>query len=245
MTRTGRFDVTPRQQLNQQLADSGLQLPLNNNGIQKLGQALGVDRVLSGDVTEVTVGGNPKRAKVTLSVRLTDVVTGELVNGAIAAGYSAPPPPGADVDDETLVNQALSDASFNAIRTINAYNLPTATILLSGTEVRLNRGQRDGLTVGQEMIVVRGAERVGKVRVSSVAATDSTAAVIDPGKGIRPEDQAVAIFNLPGYNVDPSGTIRNAPVASVDSYSPARKPKKEHSGVVIGSQQRLSLPASC
>ncbi|MES2460484.1 MAG: hypothetical protein V4671_07860 [Armatimonadota bacterium] len=233
MTRTGRYDVTPRQQLNQQLTDSGLTLPLNNNGIVKLGQALGVDRVLSGDVTEVTVGGSPKRAKVTLSVRLTDVITGELVNGTIAAGYSAPPPPGADLDDETAVNQALNDAAFNAVKTINNYTLPTATILLSGDEVRLNRGERDGLTPGQEMIVVRGSERVGKIRVTSVAATDSVASVVDKGKGIRPEDQAIAIFQLPGYSVETGGIIRSAPVASVDTYSPARKSRKNIVGVVV------------
>ncbi|MBC8102272.1 MAG: hypothetical protein H7Z41_06770 [Cytophagales bacterium] len=233
MTRTGRFDVTPRQQLNQQLSDLGLTLPLNNNGIQKLGNALGVDRVLSGDITDVSVSGSPKRAKVTVSVRLTDVITGELANGAIASGFSPPPPPGADTDDETLINQALSDAAFNAVKTINNYTLPTATILLSGNEVRLNRGERDGLTTGQEMIVVRGSERVGKISISSVAATDSVATVIDRGKGIRPEDQAVAIFKLPGYSVDYGGTIRSAPVASVDTYTPARKPRKSIVGTVI------------
>ena len=234
MTRTGRFDVTPRQQLTQQLNDLGLVLPLNNNGIQKLGQGLGVDRVMSGDVTDITVGGNPKRAKVTLSVRLTDVVTGELVNGTIATGFSSPPPPGADVDDETLVNQALSDAAFNAVRNINNYTLPTATVLLSGAEVRLNRGERDGLSVGQEMIVVRGTERIGKIRVNSVAATDSTASVIEIGKGIRPEDQAIAIFKLAGYTVGTGGEVRSAPVASVQEYNPAKKSHKSIVGTVIG-----------
>ena len=243
MTRTGRFDVTPRQQLNQQLNDLGLILPLNNNGIQKLGQGLGVDRVLSGDVTEITIGGNPKRAKVTLSLRLTDVVTGELANGTLAAGFSSPPPPGADVDDETLVNQALSDAAFNAVRNINNYTLPTATILLSGTEVRLNRGQRDGLNVGQEMIVVRGNERIGKIRVNGVAATDSTATIVDPGKGIRPEDKAIAIFALPGYSVDSGGIIRSAPVASVESYTPARKSRKSIVGTVIGIAVAILIAA--
>ena len=214
MTRTGRFDPISRTQLNQQLQELGLTQPLNNNGIQKLGQALGVDYVASGDVTGITFTDNPRRARVTLSVRLTDVISGELANGAIQTGYSSAPPPGSQPDDETLVNQAISDAAFSALKSVNNYTLPEATILQTRdtSEVRLNRGGRDGIVNGQEMIVIRGRDRIGRVRVTSVSSSDSLAAVIDYGKGIRPEDRARAIFQLPGYSVDAaSGLIRSTP----------------------------------
>jgi hypothetical protein len=48
---------------------------------------------------------------VTLSVRLTDVASGELANGAIESGTSPEPPAGFQPDDDTLINQALSNAA--------------------------------------------------------------------------------------------------------------------------------------
>ena len=224
MTRTGRYDPISRTQLNQQLQESGLTQPLNNNGIQKLGQALGVDFVASGDVTSITFTDNPRRARVTLSVRLTDVISGELSNGAIQTGISAAPPPGSQPDDETLVNQAISDAAFAALKTINNYTLPEATVLQTRdtSEVRLNRGGRDGLVPGQEMIVIRGRDLIGRIRVTSVAASDSLAAVTDYGKGIRPEDKARAVFQLPGYSVAASGLITSTPPQTTQ-YQPRNR----------------------
>ena len=221
MGRTGRFDVTPRTQLNQQLQDLGLTAPLSNNGIQKLGQALGVDFVASGDVTNVTFTDNPRRARVTLSVRLTDVTSGELANGAITTGYSSPAPAGYQTDDETLINQGVQDAAFGAIKEINNYTLPEATILQTRdtTSVILNRGARDGIVSGQQMIIVRGRDRIGKVQVTSVSSTDSIAEVLDYGKGIRPEDRARAIFRLPGYDVTGDGQIVSTQ-PDVTRYSP-------------------------
>ena len=228
MTRTGRFDPISRGQLNQQLQELGLTQPLNNNGIQKLGQALGVDYVASGDVTSITFSDNPRQARVTLSVRLTDVVSGELANGAIQTGYSPTPPPGATIDDETLINQATTDAAFSALKTITNYTLPEATILQTRdtSEVQLNRGGRDGLVAGQEMIVIRGRDRIGRIRITSVASSDSRAAVTDYGKGIRPEDRARAVFQLPGYSVDAaSGLITSTPPQTTQ-YKPRNRNTK-------------------
>ena len=221
MGRTGRFDVTPRTQLNQQLQDLGLTPPLSNNGIQKLGQALGVDFIASGDVTNVTFSDNPRRARVTLSTRLTDVVSGELANGAITTGFSSAAPAGLQTDDEQLINQATQDAAFSAIKEINNYTLPEATILQTRdtSSVILNRGARDGILNGQEMIVVRGKDQIGRIRVSTVSSNDSIATVLDYGKGIRPEDRARAIFRLPGYDVSADGQVLTT-APDISRYSP-------------------------
>lgn len=228
MTRTGRFDVTPRTQLNTQLQESGLTPPLDLVGVRRLGQALGVDFVATGDITRVTVGGTPRRAQVTLSVRLIDVVSGELANGAIESGLSPEPPAGFQPDDDTLINQALTNAAFNAVQRINNYTLPEATILNTRgqTEVLLNRGSRDGITSGLEMIVIRGSERVGRIRVSTVNSTDSTASITDTGKGIRPEDRARAIFALPGVEVNTTtGQIRTYDVPTQSFGRGQRRPR--------------------
>lgn len=236
MTRTGRFDVTPRSQLNQQLQELGLTVPLNNIGIQKLGQALGVDFIADGDINSITFLENPRRARVTLSVRLTDVISGELANGAIESGLSNPPPAGFQPDDDTLINQAITNAAFNAVQTINNYSLPEATILSTRdqSQVILNRGGRDGITPGLEMVVIRGQERIGRIRVTSVSSNDSTAAIIDIGRGIRPEDRARAVFRLPGVTVSNAGERIIRPVPEVESYAPQRKRGKNILGTVLG-----------
>ncbi len=225
MTRTGRYDVSPRATVNQQLADLGLATPLNNVGIQKLGQALGSDFVASGDIVDVSFQENPRRARISLSVRLTDVVTGELANGAIETGFSAPSAPGFTPDDEALLSDAIQNASFNAVRTITSYSLPSATILQirGDTEVILNRGAQDGVSTGLDMVVFRGTDRVGKIRVTTVRATNSTAAITDIGKGIRPEDKARAIFSLAGYKVTTAGDIERSPIKDIQSYKPRKK----------------------
>lgn len=221
MTRTGQFDVETRTTVNQQLQELGLNQPLNNNGIQKLGQSLAVTAVVSGDITNVSFTDNPRRARVTISVRLTDVISGELINGAIATGYSQAPPPGMTPDDETLVTQALSDAAFNAVKTVNEYTLPAATVLLvrDTTEVTLNRGARDGMQPGMEMTVVRGNVKVAKLRITTVNSTDSIAAVVDFGKGIQPQDKARAIFKLPGYEVTAEGIAKSS-IPDTKAYRP-------------------------
>ncbi len=246
MTRTGRFDPTPRTQLNQQLQELGLNPPLDNIGIRRLGQALGVDYVATGDITAISFSERPRRARVTLSVRLTDVISGELANGAIQSGISPEPPAGAQPDDDTLINQALSNAAFNAVQTLNNYTLPEATILHNTGEnnVLLNRGSRDGITPGLEMIVIRGGDRVGRVRVATVGSTDSVATVVDPGKGIRPEDRARAVFSLPGYEVNTNtGTIKTYPVTEQD-YNPRRgRKQKSILGTVLGIAAAVLLAA--
>ena len=189
---TGRYDVTSRQALDQQLRDLDLSAPLDNIGIQKLGGALGVDYVASGDITAISFTENPRRAKVALSVRLTDVVSGELANGAIETGYSSASPAGFQADDDTLISQAIQEAAYSAVRTITQYTLPEATVLqnVDTTSVILNRGARDGLYAGLVMTVVRGRDKIGRIAVASVNESDSVARVLDYGKGIRPEDRA-------------------------------------------------------
>lgn len=197
MTRTGRFDSVPRAQLEKQITDSDFSVPLTGNDVQRLGQALGADYVAYGEITEIVFTEKPRRARVTLSVRITDSQTGELANGAIQVGTSSPKTN--LTEDDTLIQQAISDAAFSAVRTLNNYRPVEATVLMAqgGTEVSLNAGSRDGIRRGQEMVLLRSSRYVGRIRVSSVGGTDSRALIIEGGNGIRPEDRARAIFKMP------------------------------------------------
>lgn len=197
MTRTGRFDSVPRAQMDRQMKESDFSLPLSGNDVQRLGQALGADYVAYGEITEISFTEKPHRARVTLTVRVTDALTGELANGAVQFGSS--PPKTDTVEDDTLIQQAISDAAFSAVRALNNYKPLEATVLLArgGEEVNLNAGSRDGIRRGQEMVVMRGSRYVGRIKVSSVGDTDSRAMVTDGGNGIRPEDRVRAIFKMP------------------------------------------------
>ncbi|MES2461834.1 MAG: hypothetical protein V4671_14715 [Armatimonadota bacterium] len=197
MTRTGRFDSIPRAQMEQQIKASDLTLPLSPNEVQRLGQAIGSDYVAYGEITEISFTENPRRARVTLAVRLTDIQTGELANGAIQIGSSSVKTKA--IDEDTLIQQAITDAAFSVVREMNNYKPAEATVLLvrGGAEVNLNQGSRDGISRGQEMVVMRGGRYVGRIRVSSVGDTDSRAEVREGGNGIRPEDRARAIFKMP------------------------------------------------
>jgi hypothetical protein len=110
-------------------------------------------------VNAVTFVGNPKQAQVVLTVRVIDIASGEPINGAVATGFSNRRP-GFTGDDDTLVQEAIRNAAFEAVRIINNYTIPEATILTTraGKEVLLNRGIRGGLQPGMEMIVVRRGE---------------------------------------------------------------------------------------
>jgi TolB-like protein len=195
MTTTGRYEITPRTVLNQEIQKQGVAAPFNNIAIQRLGRALGVDYVLTGDITNVAAVDN--RIKVTLSVRLTDVVSGEFVNGAVNTGISPVPPAGLDPDRQTQISQAISNAAFLAVKAMSTFTLPEATVLntVGDSQIYLNRGSRDGLSNGLEMIVLRGREQVGKIRVKSTQATTALATVIEASKGIQPQDHARAVVN--------------------------------------------------
>jgi hypothetical protein len=97
-----------------------------------------------------------------------------------------------------MQSQAIGDAAFQLVRTLNNYRLPEATVLITSEnrEVRLNRGSRDGIQAGQEFVVFRQGERIGRIRVTRVYGTESYAAITDIGRGIRPEDKARAVFPL-------------------------------------------------
>ncbi|MFM7320465.1 MAG: hypothetical protein ACKO5K_02935 [Armatimonadota bacterium] len=245
MNRAGGYDIAPRATVNEELNKLDLTGAPDRSSLQRIGQSLGVKYILSGDITDIRFLDAPRRAKATISLRLTDVASGEFVNGAIQAGLSPIPSAGTQPDDETLVSQAITAAAFSAVKTVREYTLPEATILTNrgNTEVRLNRGGRDGIAPGLEMIVVRGTEKVGRVRITSVQATSSEAQVLDAGKGIRPQDKAIAVFSLPGLVVSPSGEFQKVAVPDVDRFS-IRKPKqKSLVQTVIGVAAAVALGA--
>lgn len=206
--KTNKYDVIPRSDTTAGLQELGLTLPLDSIGLQKLGRNRGVDAVVTGEVASVSFSSSPRQATVSLIFRATDTVTGELINGAIAQGTSNARAISAG-DDDALVNQAIDNAAFAAVKQISQFNLPFATVLNSRDEgtVLLNRGTSDGLRDGMNMVVTRAGQEVGRIRIARASSDQSDATVTVRGVGIRPEDKAVAIYELPAYNIT-NGTLR-------------------------------------
>lgn len=202
LSRAG-FNVLPRTQVQNALQELSLEPVLDRLGVMKLGKTLAVDSIVSGEVVAVTVEGSPRTARVTILVRVTDVASGEDVNGAAVTGQSNPRV-GYVGDDDQLIREAISNAALQAATTIASYTIPEATVLNTvGTdEVLLNRGTRSGIQVGMEMIVLRGRDVVGRIRVTRPSTSDAIARVITSTLGIQPEDKARAVFKLPTVQFD-------------------------------------------
>jgi hypothetical protein len=235
MARSGQYDVRPRSEVNQALQEQGLSLPLTVNGVQRIGNAMSVDFALTGDINNVVFTESPRRAKVTLSVRLVDIASGEFINGAIDTGFSPVSPAGTTPDDETLINQAINDASYSAVRTINERRIPDATVLIvrGRDAIQINRGAQDGIQQGMEMVILRGKDKVARVRVSSVQAGDSLATINDWGRGIKPEDKAVYVFSTPDVKLVNGDWVRTK-LPDVSSYRPGKGKQKSILSTVVG-----------
>ncbi len=206
--KSGKFEVLARGEVDQQLKDLDLALPLNRTGFLRLGRALQTESLITGEVNAVNFVGSPKQAQVVITVRVIDIASGEPINGAVATGFSNRRP-GFTGDDDTLVQEAIRNAAFEAIRIINNYTIPEATILTTraGKEVLLNRGIRGGLQPGMDMIVVRRGEEVGRIRITQVSDSDAVGEITDFGRGIQSEDRARAIFRVPTVEVR-AGKVR-------------------------------------
>jgi hypothetical protein len=207
-----KYEVLARGEIEQQLKDLDLALPLDKIGFLRLGRALQTESLITGEVNAVTFVGSPKQAQVVLTVRVIDIASGEPINGAVATGLSNRRP-GYTGDDDTLVQEAIRNAAFEAVRIINNYTIPEATVLTTraGKEVLLTRGIRGGLQPGMEMIVVRRGEEVGRIRVTQVSDSDAVAEIIDFGRGIQSEDRARAVFRVPTVEVKAGRIVTERP----------------------------------
>lgn len=216
--KTGKYEVLARGEVEQQLKDLELVPPLDRVGYLRLGRALQTESIIAGEVSAVTFVGSPKQALVTLSVRVIDIASGEPVNGAVATGRSNPRP-GYAGDDDTLIQEAVRNAAFEAVRIIQTATIPEATVLTTrgGREVILNRGIRGGLKAGMEMVVIRRGEEVGRIRVTQVSDSDAIAEIIAVTKGIQSEDKARAIFEVPTVQVKAGKVVEQRPRARGES----------------------------
>lgn len=222
--KSNKYEVLSRQETLKGLADTGQTPPLDVVGEQKLGRALGADAIATGEVAAISFTSNPRQATASIIIRVTDTRTGELVNGALAQGTSNPRAVN-NGDDDQLVNQAINNAGFAAVRQVSGFNLPKATVLnnIDQDAVLLNKGTRDGMYDGLNMVVTRSGTEVGRIRVASASGDQSNAVVTVRGLGIQPQDKATAIYQLPSYTVSNKVLHANSRDVSSDGSSGGKR----------------------
>jgi hypothetical protein len=229
-----RFEPLTRDEVTAKARELGLHPPYDQVAISKLARELGAQAVVTGEISFVRVDAKqtPKTVRVGLKVRVQEATTGDLLNGAAQIG-EARARPGVS-DNEALAMEAVSNAAVLSVRQILAYNLPVATVLsLVGSAgapliALINRGSRDGVVPGMEMIVLRRGQVVGKIRVTTVFPTDAEAEVIDNTLGVNIEDKARAIFPMPDFSPD---------------YSTTRAPKKSTSTNTLSTLGKVLVVA--
>ncbi len=206
LIRSGKFGVIPSDTLEATMKQLGYDANMNQSAMVRLGQEAEATSVVSGELLSVKIDKDKKKAEARIAVKLVDVASGEVVNGAVAAGISQPRI-GYTADDDKMVVEAIRDAARNAVETLVSYIIPEATVLNSiGTSsVLLNKGSQEGLEPGMEMIVLRRMEGgqeevVGRIKISHVSESDATASILKAPRGVKPEDRVRAVYKMPDYS---------------------------------------------
>lgn len=226
LANSARFEVLRRDEVERQAATFGLKKPYDDVAQTRIANALGATAVVTGDVAFVSpvAKSNPKRIVAGVRVMMRAPGSPELINGAAVVG-EATARPGVS-DDESLAQEAVDNAAVLSVKQILATNLPEGTIVSTvgqpaNLQILINRGSRDGVREGMEMLVTREKQRVGKIRVTNVFAADAEAAPVENTLGIRPEDKVRAIFPMPEFpklaGVKGLKTGPSAPKGSVSS----------------------------
>lgn len=204
------YDVEDQREVMTEIAALRLYPPYDPRDLQTLGRNLDVNEIFEGRVLTVeTRETRPMRARVVLSVRVYDVETAELVNGSVAEGVAEPRDYTGSLD--VLLNQALERAAKQAVQEIHA-NQPIRGAVLMVDELRqevlINIGRLNGISVGDELVVLRNIfdreknvllpnQRIGRLKVIKASQSDSECAIQEQVLGVKTNDKVMKVFKMP------------------------------------------------
>lgn len=234
------WDVIPDAQVQRRIQELNLKTPYDRVNRVQIGNGVDASAVIYGSVTEARVtSGSTPQAYVRMQVLVEDLITGVLINGAVADGLSTPRM-GFTGDADILLEEALGKAAFKAREFMDRFRLPEGTVLNTtavGTddkprlEAMINIGLRQGVRRGMEMIVTRLKETVGKLKITRVDSDLCTAEVTDNLQGVKPEDRVRAIFTFGDFAMTrtklrsavPEAPVRTASLNVKEDNLPAEK----------------------
>jgi len=227
MASAGRFEVLKRDEVVRTANELGYRMPYDQAQLTKIASTLGATGVVTGEVSFVHSEGKKgmdKTVSAGLKVRVLDTSSGELLNGAAQSGSSLAKPGLSDTD--TLAQDAIGKAAVLAVKQILTFTLPEGIILNTvgkegAVQVLINRGSRDGIKEGMEMLVIRDKVKVGKIRVTNVFPTDSEAVPTANILGLKPTDFVRAVFPMPEF--DKNGVVVRPRSGSTGSFASVGK----------------------
>lgn len=195
---SNRADLIEKESVDRVIDELQLSKPITNKlELLRLGQAIGAEVVITGEVQKARInkGANGKSADVVLLVRGIDVASGLSVLGTAEFGQSAERP--GDVSDDAVLNEAINFAAQKSVTTIIQQQIGVATVLATPTSkfVKINKGSRDGIKVGMDMVVTRGREQVATIHISDVSTQEAEATVRSSIKGVAPGDKARVLYD--------------------------------------------------
>lgn len=201
---SGEFTVASTSDLAREMDALGLRFPLNKAEQLRLARRLHADKVINSYLHRLVVNTKTGAGEARLEVQALDVVAEEVIAGGIGRGFTMPVPGWAG-DELTVINELLRQAAEEAVRDMLKRRVPRGMVEMIDDLglVHVNLGLRDGVAVGQELVVMRGywqrelertiMRKIGVVRVAQVASDRLTATVVS-GMPPRTGDRVYVLY---------------------------------------------------
>ncbi|HEY3780412.1 MAG TPA: hypothetical protein VGL56_04960 [Fimbriimonadaceae bacterium] len=197
--KTQDYDLIPIESVVTTTQSLSLTTPVTDpTSLLRLAQELGVTTLVTGKMVGWTIKnvGGGKQADVGIQVTVRDVASGLPVNGAAIEATSAVR--SSSTPQDTMIQEALAQASSQAVSKIQSQILPNATVLNTrNNEGLINRGARDGFLDGQQVIVSRAREEVATASIFGTEPDSANIRIIRQFKGIQPGDKVRVVFAVP------------------------------------------------
>jgi len=207
MAGSREFSVTPKRDLDRELANLELSPPLSIEEQMRLGQALNIEKVASGQITRLQVNGANGQVTISMFVGLLDVKVGEFLGGANETVVTKPIP-GWDGEESQVINEAVREVTSRVAEEMLASRVPEGFITSVNAfgVATVNLGQDDRLRSGSEMVLLRPVWqrdlremimlKVGHYSVSEVGARTSRLMPLGEGRA-RVGDRVYKLYSGP------------------------------------------------
>ena len=197
--KTGRYDVTPREQVARAIQQLNLVAPVTEaTSLGRLANEVQASDLVTGDVVnwQIRPVGSGKQADVIVRCVVRDVASGLPINGAAESASSSVRP--GDTSDDVLLNEAFGLVAAKMVSDIQNRQLPRATVLNTFQQTAfINQGTRSGFKDGQKLIVFRGTDQVATATVVTADYDNSEIHILRSYKGIAPGDKVQVVFEVP------------------------------------------------
>lgn len=182
------FIVSSSFDLEREMDALGFTQPLSETQLIALGEALRVDKVLTGKITDLSVDEKTGRARCSAEMRMLDVKIGAYLDGA-QVSIETEAIPGWSGQVSKAINNALRQAAEMAVERMLADRTRRGqvAVVTDVGEVNTNVGIGDGVVVGDEMLVMRPRwqadleetvlRRVGVITLTDVQTNQSWARI--------------------------------------------------------------------